>query len=136
MNVFDLMFGSVGSALNFIFRIGYIPVESDFLELTEEQYAAFFRQCGETTSKIYMFAPSNSCYSLDDDYNEISCLDEDDLQGFLDAAELILQYCDKSNRSFKTTKEKLRYMASALPEAFSKDTPYEKYHHLSIDATD
>lgn len=136
MNGFDLLFGSIGPALNFIFKIGYIPVEDDFLELTEEQYAAFTRQCGETTGKIYMFSPSNPYYSLDDDYNEISCLDEYDLQGFKDAAELIQQYCDKSNRIFKTTREKLQYMASALPEAFSKDTPYEKYHHLSIDITD
>lgn len=136
MDAFDLIFGPIGPALNFIFRIGYIPDENDFLELTEEQYISFTRQYGETTRKIYMYSPSNPCYSLDDDYNEISCLDEFDLQGFKDAAKLIQQYCDKSNRTFNTLSEKLQYMASVLPETFSKNTPYEKYHHLSIDKMD
>lgn len=79
-----------------------------------------------------MFSPQNPHFSMDDDYNEISCLDEEDLRRFKDAEQLIQHYCDNSKQIFKTTEEKLQYMASALPEVFSKDTPYEKYHHMSI----
>lgn len=136
MDAFDLLFGPVGPALNFIFSIGYIPDESDFLELTEEQYASLIRQHGEIKEKIYMFSPQNPHYSLNDDYNEISCLTESDLQGIREAKELIQQYCDKSNRTFETTEDKLRYMASALPEAFSNNTPYKKYQHLSVNKSD
>ena len=74
MDFFDLLFGPIGPSLQFIFKIGYIPNENDFIQ----------------------------------------------------------HYCDNSKQIFKTTEEKLQYMASALPEVFSKDTPYEKYHHMSI----
>ena len=132
MDFFDLLFGPIGPSLQFIFKIGYIPNENDFLELTEDQYAAYVKQCGEIKGKIYMFSPQNPHFSMDDDYNEISCLDEEDLRGFKDAEQLIQHYCDNSKQIFKTTEEKLQYMASALPDVFSKYTPYEKYHHMSI----
>lgn len=135
MNAIHLLFGPVGPALKFIFSIGYIPNENDFLELTDEQYAAYLKQYGEVTSKMYMFAPNDPHHALNEDYNEISCIDEYELQGFKEAAALIQKYCDKSGRIFQNTKEKLQYMASALPDVFSKGTPYEKYHHLSISIT-
>ncbi len=132
MNALDLLFGSIGIALKYIFTIGYIPNHDDFLELTEEQYVAFVKQCGETNEKIFMFSPQNPNL-LTDDYNEISCLSESELQGFQDAADLIQQYCNKENKTFDSMEKKLRFMASRLPETFSKGTVYEKYHHLSID---
>lgn len=132
MNAFDLLFGPIGPALNYIFTIGYIPTHDDFLELTEQQYAAFIRQCGATNEKIFMFSPQNPNL-LTDDYNEISCLSESELQGLKDAADLIEQYCNKENKTFDTIEKKLRFMASRLPGEFSKGTVYEKYHHLSID---
>ena len=52
MDFFDLLFGPIGPSLQFIFKIGYIPNENDFLELTEDQYAAYVKQCGE---KIHIF---------------------------------------------------------------------------------
>lgn len=132
MNAFDLLFGPVGPALKFIFSIGYIPDQDEFLELTEEQYAAFVNQCGETEERIFMFAPRNPKLFMDD-YNEISCLTELEVQGFKDAADLIEQYCRKGNRVFDTPEKKLRFMASCLPDVFSKGTAYEKYHLLSVD---
>ncbi len=35
MDFFDLLFGPIGPSLQFIFKIGYIPNENDFLELTK-----------------------------------------------------------------------------------------------------
>ena len=52
MDFFDLLFGPIGPSLQFIFKIGYIPNENDFLELTEDQYAAYVKQCGEIKGKI------------------------------------------------------------------------------------
>lgn len=132
MNAFDLLFGPTGSALKYIFTIGYIPSQDDFLELTEQQYVAYVKQCGETNERIFMFSPQRPTLLMDD-YNEISCLSESDIQGFDAAAELIQLYCDKEDKIFDTTEKKLRLMASRLPDVFTKGTTYEKYHHLSID---
>lgn len=133
MNVFDLLFGSTGQALQYIFKIGYIPVvPDDFLELTEHQYTAFVRQFGETKEKIFMLSPQKPTL-MEDDYNEISCLRESEIEGFQNAARLIEDYCNKGNKVFNTTEEKLRFMAHNLPDIFSKGTKYEKYAHLSID---
>lgn len=131
MNAFDLLFGPVGPALKYIFTLGYIPKGEDFLELTEQQYADYYKQLGQTEERIFMFLPQNPTL-LNDDYNEISCLGESELQGFEDAANLIQRYCDQENKSFDTCDEKLRFMASRLPPSFSEGTVYEKYHHLSI----
>lgn len=132
MDAFDLLFGPVGPALIYIFKIGYIPNQDDFLELTEQQYAAYFKQCGDTNERIFMFAPQKSNL-LNDDYNEISCLRESDIEGFKAAIDLIQHYCSKEDKVLNTTEEKLRFMASRLPKAFTEGTSYEKYHHLSID---
>lgn len=133
MNVFDLLFGSTGQALQYIFKIGYIPVvPDDFLELTEYQYTAFVRQFGETKEKIFMLSPQKPTL-MEDDYNEISCLKESEIEGFQNAARLIEDYCNKGNKVFNTTEEKLRFMAHNLPDIFSKGTKYEKYAYLSID---
>lgn len=43
MNAFDLLFGPIGPALEFVFTIGYIPNQNDFLELTEQQYIAYVK---------------------------------------------------------------------------------------------
>lgn len=134
MHPFELLFGPLGPALQYIFAIGYIPNQDDFLELTEEQYVAYIKQCGETNERIFMFLPQNPNL-LGDDYNEVSCLRESELQAFKDAADLILLYCRKEDKVFNTTEEKLRFMASRLPTVFTEGTAYEKYHHLSVDCS-
>ena len=74
MDFFDLLFGPIGPSLQFIFKIGYIPNENDFLELTEDQYAAYVKQCGEIKGKIYMFSPQNPHFSMDDDITKFHVL--------------------------------------------------------------
>lgn len=41
MNVFDLLIGNTGQALQLVFQLGFLPVEENFLELTDEQYRQF-----------------------------------------------------------------------------------------------
>lgn len=51
MDVFDLLFGLGGQALQAIFQLGFIPQEKDFLELTDEQYRLFRLKEGECDEK-------------------------------------------------------------------------------------
>ena len=101
MDFLDLLFGPIGPSLQFIFKIGYIPNENDFLELTEDQYAAYVKQCGEIKGKIYMFSPQNPHFSMDDDYNEISCLDEVDLKMRNSSYNTIVITPNKSSKRLK-----------------------------------
>lgn len=130
MDFFDLLFGSTASALIRIFEMDYIPVEGDFLELTDEQYARFYQEMGKTDERVYMFAPADIRHLPDDDYNQMTVATESDVQGFMNAVRLIEKYC--SGQELKSDQEKLRYAASCLPDVFSKGSKYEKYHNLTV----
>lgn len=46
MDIFFLLF-QLAPALKFIFKLSYIPQESDFKELTPSQYASSYRKADE-----------------------------------------------------------------------------------------
>ena len=54
MNVFDLLIGNTGQALQLVFQLGFLPVEENFLELTDEQYRQFSAEVGGVDEKLYM----------------------------------------------------------------------------------
>ena len=82
MNVFDLLIGNTGQALQLVFQLGFLPVEENFLELTDEQYRQFSAEVGGVDEKLYMIVTSNGQDILDDDYNEISVVTESEKNGF------------------------------------------------------
>ena len=47
MDIFDLLFGWGGQAMQLTFQYGFILKEEDFLELTDEQYVQFHIKMGE-----------------------------------------------------------------------------------------
>lgn len=125
MNLYDLFFGA-GPALQVIFKLGYMPKDSEFYELTCEQYKAFFESCGYTDEKVFMLLPEErknyQALALD----EIICMTESERGYLKGAASIVEQYCEKSGRQFGSYLDKLRYVASVLPDVFSKDTPFAK----------
>ena len=54
MDIFDLLFGWGGQAMQLIFQYGFILKEEDFLELTDEQYVQFHIKMGECNEKIFL----------------------------------------------------------------------------------
>ena len=93
MNVFDLLIGNTGQALQLVFQLGFLPVEENFLELTDEQYRQFSAEVGGVDEKLYMIVTSNGQDILDDDYNEISVVTESEKNGFLNATAIIKKNC-------------------------------------------
>ena len=89
MTVFDLLIGNTGRALQLVFQLGFLPVEENFLELTDEQYRQFSAEVGGVDEKLYMIVTSNGQDILDDDYNEISVVTESEKNGFLNATAII-----------------------------------------------
>ena len=51
MNPLDLFFGT-GDAVRMIFKLGYVPEESEFYELTCDQYKYYFEIYGHTDEKL------------------------------------------------------------------------------------
>lgn len=51
MNIFDLLFGWGGQAMQLTFQYGFILKEEDFLELTDEQYVQFHIKMGNVTKR-------------------------------------------------------------------------------------
>lgn len=123
MNLHDLFFG-VGPAIKMIFQLGYLPKEEDFCELTYEQYQAYFKQLGYTEEKVYMLIPTNPEAYKRVAANDVSCLKESEKQHFQSASEMIDKYCE--DKSFDTFDSKLQYVATLLPDVFSKGTPFEE----------
>ena len=92
MNVFDLLIGNTGQALQLVFQLGFLPVEENFLELTDEQYRQFSAEVGGVDEKLYMIVTSNGQDILDDDYNEISVVTESEKNGFLNATAIVMPH--------------------------------------------
>ena len=130
MDLFDLLF-CTWPALRSIFMLGFIPTDEDFKELTEYQYECYRRKVGEPNEKIYALLPENPRHQGNgDDYNELNIVLEHEKSGYQKASNLIDDFCKGKN--FTNLTEKLRYVASLLPDVFTEDTPFAIYSHFSI----
>ena len=127
MNTLDLFFGKTGIAIATMFQWGVIPYEKDFHELTDEQYQGYFAANGHTDEKVFAFVPEHTeMASIDDEVKTIYCLTESEKESFKDAIALIDSYCSRSEHDLETQEDKLRYVASLLPDVFAKNTRYER----------
>ncbi len=129
MNIFDMLFGLGGQAVQALFQLGFLPAEEDFLELTEEQYAALRRQ-QEVEERYFMLAPMDTRVALDEEWNEISIVSESEKAALLEAVALIEKYSEGKN--FTSGQEKLRYAAGRMPSCFTKGTSFAKYYNMKV----
>lgn len=125
MNPLDLFLGT-GDAVRMIFKLGYVPEESEFYELTCDQYKHYFEIYGHTDEKIFMLIPNESSNYKKHALDGVYCLTESEIDSLEDGKILIEKYCEKGDHHFESFDEKLRYAASLLPSIFSKDTPYSR----------
>lgn len=130
----NFLFFELGPALQLIFKINYIPRRKDFKELTPNQYQAFNAKASKEdieamrNKKIFTFAPDDSVINERLSAvmgKEMSILSEDELAIFQKTSEFIDHFADISGREdLDTLPKKLEYIASLLPEVYSKGTPY------------
>ena len=52
MDIFDLFFRT-GPAIKVIFKLGFMPGENEFYELTCQQYQDYFETFGHTDEKVF-----------------------------------------------------------------------------------
>lgn len=58
MDLFDLFFRT-GPALQVLFKLGYMPKDEEFYEMTYQQYQHYFDMYGHTDEKIYLLLPED-----------------------------------------------------------------------------
>ena len=133
MEVWDLLFGA-GPAVKAIMRMGFMPKDEDFLELTAEQYEKFFEKEGYTEEKVFVLLPQDPRNYRALNTDELNICTESDIATIKRGWQIVESYCSRSNRVFLSDREKLAYAASVMPEVFSKETPFEYAHqkHLKI----
>ena len=56
MDIWDLFFGA-GPAVHTIMKLGFMPKDEDFLELTADQYRQFFEKDSYTEEKVFVCCP-------------------------------------------------------------------------------
>ena len=124
-----MLFGLGGQAVVAVFKLGFLPKEGDFLELTEEQYAGLKRQ-QEVDERYFMLAPENTQVALDEKWNEISIVSETEKAALLRGVDVIEKYC--KGKDFSTDTEKLRYAANKMPSCFSDGSSFAKYQNMEV----
>ena len=109
-----------GPAVQCLFRLGVLPQNEDFVELTEEERNLYFKHNQRTDEKVFRLKllVEDSLYT-----DNVVCMTEIEKETLLNAVEFINKY--GKDKTFSTNEDKLRYVASRLPEIFSKGTKFE-----------
>ena len=133
MDIWDLFFGA-GHAVHTIMKLGFMPKDEDFLELTAEQYRQFFEKEGYTEEKVYALLPKDPKHYVESNFNELNICTESDIATLKRGWQIVESYCKESGFKFTTDQQKLMYAATRLPDVFSRDTPFDtsKRGNLSI----
>ena len=118
---------SAAAGIQKIFKFGFVPEDDELFELTYEQYQAYYDRAEEevnSNEKIYMLLPKDTqkygAFAADD----VFVLTESDIMTLKTAESIIESYCEKSEKTFNSFEEKLYYVASQMPDVFSKRTKF------------
>lgn len=127
MDAFDLFF-VFGPTIQRIFHLGFLPQDGDFAELTNGERESYLRNNRQTTERIFrMNMPSNDGCTE----GMVVCLTESEKTNLKNAVKFMEEYA--KGRNFHDNEERLHYVASRLPEVFSKGTRFEqKYKNREV----
>ena len=129
MSVLDIFNPLKGAMI--LFRLGFIPKESDFLELTCEQYEHYYNTVEDADShrneKMFMLLPENPQGYAEVAAGDALVISERDLAMIDGGLAFIEKCCADSGETFNSFDEKLRYCAGKLPAIATEGTKYEKF---------
>lgn len=131
MDIFDLFFGA-GPAVTAIMKLGFMPEEKEFHELTPEQYRKYYEQNDDTNEKVYMLIPENRDWHEASESKEINVFTQSDIETLKKGWKIVERYCEKSGCSFSSDREMLAYAASRMPAVFSEGTMFEQAGKSSL----
>lgn len=120
--MFDLFF-ETGEAIKLIFRCKLEIKEDNFIPFVDEDYESMRNQGMDISEKMYFFMPDQRVEKAD---NEIIVVTQYEKSCIFKAAAIIENYCKESEKVLQNYDEKLKYVASMIPEVFIRGTKYEK----------
>ena len=118
MDIFEFLL-KAGPAVRIIMRLGFMPKEEDFVELTEEQYKKFMEAEGYTDEKVYALLPQDQKNYDALEPGFLTVCKESDIATLKRGWQIIEYHCKRSGKTFVSEKEKLAYAATLLPNVFS-----------------
>ena len=120
MNAFDLFFVFSPAVLK-LFYLGYLPQEEDFIELSKEEKVSYFKNNPHTEEKLFrMNIPAD-----DERFKGMTvCVSESEKDVLMRAVKFIDGYGE--GMKFANNEEKMHYVASKLPDVYSKGTRFER----------
>jgi hypothetical protein len=114
-----------------LFKLGFVPQEGDFLELTNEQYQHFYNTAEDADShrneKLFMLLPQDLQIYAEVAAGDALILSEGDIALIKGGVDFIENCCAESGEKFNTFDEKLRFCADKLPAIATDGTKYEKF---------
>jgi len=125
---------SILAGVQVILKLGYVPEDDEYYELTAAQYRAYYerRDKDDDTpldAKIYMLLPKDTQKYREFASEDVFVITDSEIYFVRKGEELIEMYCKESGKTFNSFDEKLYYAASILPDAASKGTKYERKNH-------
>jgi len=119
-------------ALPAIFKLGFVPADDEFHELTPKQYQHFYATAAEeedrvSKERIYILLPNDPQKYKPFVGKKVLVFREKEVIAIRDGERIIESYCTKRRKKFGSFDEKLRYCATLMPDVFSKGTKYERH---------
>lgn len=133
MDIFDMFFGT-GPAIQALMELGFLPQESDFLELTPSQYRKYFEHEADDGQKVFAILPANAhSQELDNlDSKELAVVTEQEKRFLLKGVQTVERNCKDATYPLSTDADKLRYAAARLPNVFSQGTPFAHSASMTV----
>jgi hypothetical protein len=125
MDLHEVLF-ELAHAIKVIFRLGYLPDNSDIVELSAAEYDAFRIQGGEVSQRVYWLPAKDGVEMTPDGRPQMSVLVESEIAKLRKGVSFLTGMAEKDGKHFSQDKELLEYAASCLPNIFSEGTPYAR----------
>jgi len=119
MNILEDLFFYTGPGIQALYRMGFIPKENEFREMTEEEYSNFLKEYPEGVEEKILVAKNRDKYGNAEDLIVVT---ESQLDMLKRASKHLHNLA--SGEIFEDDEEMLIRLAKALPPVFTRGTRF------------
>jgi hypothetical protein len=113
MNIQQVL--ALAAAVKRVFETRTAYTEESFVELTEEQYAAWRLQGHPIAGKIYRVVPLEPTLTANGKL-ELNVVTESERNDLVAATRMIFSYCEGSKQSFECFEDRLKFAGRMMPD--------------------
>lgn len=117
--VFDLFFDT-GRSIQAIFKLGFIPRDEDYRNMTEEELAAYKKAIPDENEEMYILQTEGKNVASDG----LICISETERSMLNDGVQVIQNYL--KGMEFENDEKALAFVADRMPDVFSKGSRFER----------